>query len=137
MRHHPRMRQTVTPYLCVKGAEKAICFYSTVFGAKELVRYPGEDGRIGHVTFEIFGAQIFMADEYPEINVLSPETLGGSAVSIHLYVDDVDAVIERARAAGGIVTREPADQSYGDRNAKFTDPFGHGWMIASPLQSNS
>lgn len=127
-------RTTLVPYICVDGAEKAIAFYTTVFGAKEVERYQDEPGgRIGHVTLDIDGTPLFMSDEHPEIGVISPTTLGGSAVTLHLLVPDVDAATARAVKLGSKLLREPADQPYGERNSKFVDPFGHVWMIATEL----
>ena len=124
-------RQSVTPYLCVKDSAAAIEFYKKAFGATELLRYPMPDGRIGHAEIKIGNAIIMMADEYPELQFLSPESLGGSAVMIHMYVDDVDALASQAVAAGAKLPRPVADQSYGDRNCKIEDPFGHAWLFAT------
>jgi PhnB protein len=125
--------QTIVPYLCVDEAEKAISYYQSVFGATELDRYqePGEP--VGHCTLEIYGNRLFLSDEFPEITVLSPKSLGGSPVMIYVSVPNVDETIARVRGVGGTVDREPADQGSGERNAKFIDPFGHRWMVASPL----
>jgi PhnB protein len=125
-------RQAVTPYMCVKDSAAAIEFYKKAFGATELLRYPMPDGRIGHAEIKIGNAIIMMADEYPELQFLSPESLGGSAVMIHMYVDDVDALASQAVAAGAKLARPVADQSYGDRSCKIEDPFGHGWFFATP-----
>lgn len=124
-------RQAVTPYMCVKDSAAAIEFYKKAFGATELMRYPMPDGRIGHAEIKIGNAIIMMADEYPEIKFLSPESLGGSAVMIHIYVDDVDALANQAVAAGATLARPVTDQSYGDRNCKIEDPFGHAWLFAT------
>jgi PhnB protein len=121
----------VTPYICVKDSVAAIEFYKKAFGATELTRIPMPDGRIGHAEIKIGDATIMMADEYPEIRFLSPETLGGSAVVIHVYVDDVDAFASLAVAAGADLVRPVADQPYGDRNCKIVDPFGHAWFFAT------
>ncbi len=121
-----------TPYLCVKGAAKAIEFYERAFGATEVMRLENpKDGRVGHAEIKIGEAVIMLADEYPEMNILSPQTLGGSAVTIHLYVEDVDALFQRAAGAGATVTRPVADQFYGDRAGRLTDPFGHVWAFAT------
>jgi PhnB protein len=125
---------TVTPYLCVKGAASALDFYTRAFGAVETLRLPAPEGRIGHAEIRIGGpggAPIFLADEFPEIGVLSPETLGGSPVTIHLTVPNADALFERAVAAGAMMLRPVADQGHGHRNGKLTDPFGHTWMLSS------
>jgi PhnB protein len=125
----------VTPYLCARGAAQAIEFYKQVFGAIETGRIDEPDGRIGHAEIRVGGAPIFIADEFPEIGVLSPHSLGGSPVTIHLMVEDVDAVAERAAAAGATLLRPVADQDYGHRNAKLADPFGHIWMISTLLEA--
>ena len=125
-------RQQVTPYISVKDSAAAIEFYKKAFGATELTRIPMPDGRIGHAEIKIGDATIMMADEYPEIQFLSPESLGGSTVVIHVYVDDVDAFASRAVAAGANLVRPVADQPYGDRNCKIVDPFGHAWFFATP-----
>jgi PhnB protein len=126
---------TVTPYLCVKGAASALDFYAHAFGAVEALRLAAPGDRIGHAEIRIGGAPIFLADEFPEIGVLSPATLGGSPVTIHLTVPDVDALFTRAVAAGATVLRPLADQGRGHRNGKLTDPFGHTWMLSSFSQT--
>ena len=124
-----------TPYLCVDGAAKAIEFYAQAFGATELMRLEDpKDGRIGHAEIKIGDAVIMLADEYPEMQILSPRTLGGSPVTIHVYVEDVDALFGRAAAAGATVTRSVADQFYGDRAGRLTDPFGHVWAFATHIE---
>ena len=122
---------SVTPYLCVKGAASAIEFYRQAFGAVETLRIPATNGRIGHAEIRIGGAPIFLADEFPEIDVLSPQTIGGSPVLIHLTVPDVDTLFAQAVAAGATILRPVADQGHGMRNGKLTDPFGHNWMLTS------
>jgi len=121
----------VTPYLAIRDAARAIEFYREAFDAMEMMRLADPSGRIGHAEIEIGGARIMLADEHPEMNVRAPEAFGGSPVSIHLYLEDVDAVFERAVAAGAKPLREPADQFYGDRSATLIDPFGHCWFIAT------
>jgi PhnB protein len=127
----------VTPYLCVKGGAAALDFYKKAFGAIELMRIAGKDGSIGHADIEIEGAQIFVSDEWPEGGVFSPQTLGGSPVSIHLYVRDVDDFAARALKAGASEVRAVADQPYGDRSGTLRDPFGHRWMVASKKEEVS
>ena len=120
------------PYIVCKGADRAIDFYKTVFGATEDFRMtdPG-DGRVGHAEL-LFGDQrLFIADEYPDFGAISPDTLGGTAVSLYQQVADVDAIAAGAEAAGAMLVRPPADQSFGERTATFIDPFGHRWMIAT------
>jgi PhnB protein len=123
--------EAATPYLCVKGAAKAIEFYKEVFGAVEMMRMGDADGRIVHAEIKIGAAPIMLADEFPEMGVVSPETLGGSPVTIHIYFEDVDAIAERAIAAGAKILRPVEDQFYGDRAGKIQDPFGHIWSIAT------
>jgi PhnB protein len=120
-----------TPYLCVRGGAAAIEFYIEAFGATELMRLAEPDGRIGHAEIRIGDAIIMLSDEYPEMEVVSPQSLGGTPVLIHLYVEDVDALFARAAAAGAIVKRAPADEFYGDRSGTLVDPFGHRWMLAT------
>lgn len=127
----PEGFEGATPYLSVKGAAGAIEFYKRAFGAKETMRMAGPDGKIGHAELKIGKANIMLADESPQIGFLSPMTLGGSPVTIHIYVEDVDALAGRAEAAGAKVRRPVADQFYGDRAGQFEDPFGHVWHFAT------
>src|SRR5216683_5039599 len=122
---------SVTPYLIIKGAADAIDFYKRAFGATELMRMAAPDGKIGHAEIKIGDAILMLSDEYPEMNVLSPETIGGSPVVIHLYVENVDVTAGQAIAAGAKVVKPVEDQFYGDRAGKFTDPFGHHWWLAT------
>ena len=128
-----QVRQHVTPYISVKDSAAAIEFYKKAFGATELTRIPMPDGRIGHAEIKICDATIMMADEYPEIQFLSPESLGGSGVVIHVYVDDVDAFASRAVQGGAKLVRPVENAPYGDRNCKIVDPFGHAWFFATPI----
>jgi len=130
--------ETVTPYLCAKGAEAALAFYKQAFGAEEMFRMtdPG-DGRIGHAEFRIGNTVLFLADEYPDFGALSPDTLGGSPVSLHVQVSDCDAVVKRAEEAGALVLRRPADQSFGERMGQVQDPWGHRWFIAQAIEEVS
>jgi PhnB protein len=127
----PAGRGAPIPYLIIKGAAKAIDFYKQVFGAEELARMADANGRIGHAELKIGDGALFLADEFPEKGVLSAESLGGSAVIIHLYVQDVDGVAERALKGGGKMLRPVEDQFYGDRGGKLQDPFGHIWWIST------
>ena len=130
----PMLSPTIVPYLCVFSTESAIAFYKSVFGAAELERYQDEPGgRIGHATLELAGGILYLSDEYPEIGVISPTTLGGTPMAVHLTVGNVDSVFELALTHGAEALRAPADQGIGFRNAKFLDPFGHAWMISTPL----
>jgi len=127
----------LTVYLCVRGAPAAIDFYREAFGAVETIRFTGDDGRVGHAELTIEGVTVMLSDEHPEIGVVSPETLSGTPVSLHLHVADVDATYARAVAAGGSSEREPADQFHGNRNAVLRDPFGHRWMLTQPVETVS
>jgi PhnB protein len=123
--------RAATPYLCCKDAASAIEFYKKGLGATELMRMAQPDGRIGHAEVRIGDAPIMLADEFPEMDVRSPESLGGSPVTIHLYVEDVDAVAKQAVAAGAKLKRPVEDQFYGDRSCTLVDPSGHVWMIST------
>lgn len=127
----PEGYHSVTPYLVVKGAVRAIEFYEKAFGARQLFRMMGPDGRVGHAELEIGDSRVMLADEHPEIGARSPQSIGGSAVTIHLYVEDVDATVARALSEGAQLTRPVADRFYGDRNGGLTDPFGHVWFVAT------
>jgi PhnB protein len=127
---YPRL----SPYLAVENAAAAIEFYCEVLGAIERLRLGGPDDRIGHAELEFGGSVLMLADEFPEAGNQSPKTLGGTPVTLSLYVDDVDSVHARALAAGAIELRAPVDQFYGDRSAGFEDPFGHRWFIASRIE---
>jgi len=127
---YPRL----TPYLCVDGAGAAIDFYSKVFGASERMRLPGEDGKIGHAELQLDDAVIMLADEHPEMGILSPKSIGGTPVTISVYVEDVDDTFKRALDAGATARREPENQFYGDRAGQFEDPFGHRWSIATHVE---
>ena len=126
----PEGYHTVTPYLCCKDAAAAIDFYKKAFGATEVMRIDNE-GNVGHAEIQIGDSRVMLADEFPEIGFLSPATVGGSPVMIHLYVEDVDTTANRAVAAGAKVTRPVADQFYGDRGGQFQDPFGHKWYVST------
>jgi PhnB protein len=121
---------TVTPYLYIKGAASALEFYKKAFGATELFRMDW-NGRVGHAEIQIGDSRIMMADEFPEMGVRGPQTLGGSSVGLCLYVEDADAWFDRAVAAGATVVRPMKDQFYGDRSGTVTDPFGHIWTVAT------
>ena len=127
----PQERQSVTPYLTIKNAGAAIDFYKQVFGATEKMRLAEPDGKVGHAEIEIGNARIMISDEYPEIDVLGPQTRGGTTAGFHILVDDVDAVFNAAVAAGAIVQKAVSDQFYGERSGKLADPFGHVWYIAT------
>ncbi|HSA79473.1 MAG TPA: VOC family protein [Geminicoccaceae bacterium] len=127
----PEGSQSVTPYLVVDGAAGAIEFYKAAFGATELMRMRAPGGKIGHAEIEIGGSRVMLADEYPDMGARSPGAFGGSPVSLHLYVEDVDVVMGKALAAGAKELRPVKDQFYGDRTGTVEDPFGHVWHIAT------
>jgi PhnB protein len=122
---------TVTPYLIVKDAARAIEYYKKAFGATELMRFVIPGDKVGHAEIKIGDSTIMLADEFPEMGARGPESLGGSPVGILLYVADVDARFNQAVAAGATVERPLADQFYGDRSGTLKDPFGHKWTIAT------
>lgn len=122
---------TLNSYLAVKGAAAALEFYAKAFGAKELYRLTGPGGQIGHAEMTIGDSKLMLADEFPEYEVYGPQKLGGSPVTLSLYVEDVDALVAQATAAGATVMQPVADQFYGDRTGKLRDPFGHIWHIAT------
>jgi uncharacterized glyoxalase superfamily protein PhnB len=133
----PQGMHSVTPHLVCAGAAKAIEFYKQAFGAEEGARLPGPDGRLMHATVKIGDSQVMLVDEMPEWGALGPKSLKGSPVTIHLYVDDVDAVVARAVKAGAKVTMPVADQFWGDRYGKLEDPFGHHWSVATHVRDVS
>jgi PhnB protein len=122
---------SVTPYLIFNGASDAIAFYKKALGAEEIMRMAAPGGRVGHAELQIGDSRIMLADEHPELQALSPKTIGGSPVTLHLYVENVDAAVERAIAAGATLVRPVADQFYGDRTGGIADPFGYRWFIAT------
>ena len=128
---------TVTPYLCVNGAASAILFYKQAFAAKEIMRMPGPGHSIGHAEIQIEDSRIMLADEHPDMNFRGPHSFGGTAVHIHLYVQDVDRVVKKALSAGAKLLRPVADQFYGDRSGSLEDPFGHVWHVASHKENLS
>ena len=133
----PQGYQAVTPYLIVDGAADAIEFYKKAFGATEVMRMPGPDGRIGHAEVRIADSHVMLADEAKEMGHKGPKTVGGSPISLLLYVEDVDKVVDRAVAAGAKLTRPVADQFYGDRTGGIEDPFGHQWYVATHVEDVS
>src|SRR5262245_24232194 len=125
---------TITPYLCAKNAADAIEFYKRAFGAVETYRIPDVDGKVSHAEITIGDALIMISDEYPEINVFSPVSIGGSPVMIVLDVPDVDALFNQAVAAGATVDRPVMDRFDGAlRNGKLSDPYGHRWMLTTHI----
>jgi PhnB protein len=127
----------LSPYLCVDGAEAAIEFYSSVLGAKERTRLPSPGGRIGHAELQLGDSLIMLADEFPEMGNRSPRSIGGTPVTLSVYVDDVDDVFSRAVGAGATEVRPVETQFYGDRMGMFEDPFGHRWSVATHVEDVS
>jgi len=124
----------VTPYLIVDGAAQAIDFYKKVFGATEKMRMPSPGGKVGHAELILGDSVIMLADEHPEVGARAPHAYGGSAVSLMLYVPDVDATVATAIAGGGKVVRQVENQFYGDRMGTIEDPFGHRWHVATHVE---
>jgi PhnB protein len=134
---NPVPENGVTPYLAVAGAASAIDFYTKVFGATETFRIDAPGGRVGHAELSIGGRLVYLADEAPDMDVHGPLSIGGSPVTLHLYVEDVDAVAQRAVDEGATLLRPVEDQFYGDRGGKLRDPFGHLWWIATRIEDVS
>jgi PhnB protein len=128
---------SVTPYLIVKDAVRALEFYKNAFGATEVMRFVQPDGRVGHAEVRIGDSHVMLADEFPEIGAKSPQTIGGTPVTMMVYVEDVDATVAQAVSAGATLTRPVQDQFYGDRAGGVTDPFGHVWFIATHVEDVS
>lgn len=133
----PEGMHTVTPHLVCAGAASAIEFYKKAFGAVELHRLPGPDGSLMHAAVRIGDSVVMLVDENPEWNIKSPKTLNGSPVTIHLYVENVDAVYDQAIVAGATGTMEPREMFWGDRYGIVIDPFGHCWSIATHVRDVS
>jgi PhnB protein len=130
----PEGYHTVTPYLAVDDAAEAIEYYTKAFGAKERARMETPDGKIGHAELEIGDSLVMLSDPFPQASTRSPKELGGTSVSVFMYVEDVDAVVKQAVDAGAKVTMEIADQFWGDRFGSVMDPFGHLWSIATHVE---
>ena len=124
----------VTPYLIVDGGGAAIGFYKSVLGATERVRMDGPDGKVGHAELEIGDSLVMLADEHPQMNALGPKSVGGTPVSLLVYVEDADDTFERAIDAGAKQLEPVDDKFYGDRSGTFEDPFGHHWNIATHVE---
>lgn len=133
----PDGMHTVTPHLVCAGAADAIEFYKKAFNAVEGGRLPGPNGRLMHAMIRIAGSAVMLVDEMPEWGALGPKSLKGSPVTIHLYVEDVDAFVKRAVAAGAKITMPVADMFWGDRYGKVEDPFGHQWSVATHIRDVS
>ena len=130
----PQGYPRVTPYLIVDGASAAIDFYTSILGATERMRMGAPDGKVGHAELELGNSVIMLADESPEMDARSPGTVGGTPVSLHVYVEDVDNVFERAVDAGARALRPVENRFYGDRTGSFEDPFGHRWDVATHVE---
>ena len=132
------MSDTVIPYLCIKGAAEAIDFYARAFGAKEtLARITDSTGRVSHAEIRIGDSTIMLADEHPELGFVSPKTLGGSPLQFFVNVPDVDAMVSRAVAAGGTLTRPIENKFYGHRSGEITDRFGYRWTLSTRIEEVS
>jgi len=130
----PAGYEGATPYLIINGAARALEFYGKAFGATEIMRIPTPEGKVGHAEIKIGTAIVMLADEFPDMNCKSPQSLGGSPVSIMVYVQDVDAFVKRAVAAGAKVINPVEDKFYGDRSGSLEDPFGHHWHFATHVE---
>jgi PhnB protein len=130
----PAGYHSLTPYLVVNEASRAIDFYKQAFGAKETVRMGGPGGKIGHAEMKIGDSMIMLSDEMPGSGNRSPQSLGGSPVSIFMYVESVDSVFDQAVKAGAKADMPPQDMFWGDRFGKLTDPFGHAWAVATHIE---
>lgn len=130
----PEGYRTVTPYLSIDGAAAAIDFYTEVFGAKERVRINAPEGKLGHAEIEIGDSIIMLADDFPGVGIRSPKAIGGTSVTIHLYVDDCDAIVDAAVKAGATIVQEVENRFYGDRSGQIMDPFGHSWNVGTHIE---
>jgi len=126
--------QELYAYLCVRDAAAAIDFYARAFGARELFRLTEPGGRVGHAEIDLDGHVLMLSEEYPEMGVRSPEGLGATPVTLHLHVEDADATVARAVAAGGTLERDLQDHFYGERSGTVRDPFGHRWLIGHAIE---
>jgi|SRR5579872_3415725 len=124
----------VYPYLRIHGAAEAIDFYKRVFDAQELSRMQEPGGRIGHAGLKIGGATLMLSDEYPELGIRGPQALGGTSIAIHLHVENVDALMQRAVEAGATLVRKLEDHFYGERSGTVRDPFGHEWLLGEHIE---
>jgi len=127
----PKGYHAVTAYLSVENAAQALDYYKRAFGAKELLRMPMPDGKVGHAEIMIGDSHVMLADEMPSMGFVGPHSRGGTTVQLHLYVRDVDGIVQKAVAAGGKLTRPVEDKFYGDRAGTVEDPYGHVWYIAT------
>jgi len=130
----PEGYHTATPYLAVDDAAEALEYYKKAFGAKERGRMEAPDGKIGHAEIQIGDSLVMLSDPFPQATTRTPKELGGTTASVFLYVEDVDAFVQKAIDAGATVTMEVADQFWGDRFGTITDPFGHSWSVATHIE---
>jgi PhnB protein len=130
----PEGYHTATPYLAVDDAAEALEYYKKAFGAKERGRMEAPDGKIGHAEIQIGDSLVMLSDPFPQASTRTPKELGGTTASVFLYVEDVDAFVQKAIDAGATVTMEVADQFWGDRFGTITDPFGHSWSVATHIE---
>lgn len=133
----PAGSEGATPYLYIRGAAKALDFYKRAFGANEEMRMDGPNGTVGHAEIAIGKAHVMLADENPSMGIKSPDTLGGTSVSMYVYVEDIDSFFKRAVEAGATELKPVADQFYGDRSGFLKDPFGHQWGFATHVEDVS
>ena len=135
MRASPRpVIREVFPYLHVRGGAAAIDFYKRAFGAEEISRFAEPSGKIGHAELKLGPVTLMLADEYPDLGIRSPLAYGGTGTTIHLHVDNVDDLGQRAVEAGATMVMEPADQSHGERQCRIRDPFGHEWLLGHEIK---
>lgn len=133
----PESYPRVCPYLHIDGAADAIEFYRRVFGATERMRMDGPDGKVGHAELEIGNSVVMLADEYPDMGISGPKTIGGTPVALSIYVEDVDATVAKATGGGATVKEPVQDRFYGDRVGQIEDPFGHVWSIQTHIEDVS
>lgn len=127
----------VFPYLCVRGAAAAIDFYTRVFGARETARLAASDGKVMHAELAFGPVTVMLSDEHPELGILSPLAFGGTGVTLHLHVDDVDSMARAAAEAGAAILLPPTDQAHGERQCRLRDPFGHQWLLGHEVEALS
>lgn len=125
---------TVSAYLCIDGAADAIEFYKGAFGATERMRMPAPDDKVGHAELQIGDSLVMLSDEYPEMGVRGPKAIGGSPITMAVYVDDVDAVVDKAVSMGSTLLRPVENRFYGDRSGQIEDPFGHKWSVSTHVE---
>jgi PhnB protein len=130
----PEGYHTLTPYLAVDDATRAIDFYKQAFGATERFRMPAPGGKVGHAELQVGDSFVMLSDPFPQSSTKPPKELGATSMTLFMYVDDVDATVQRAEEAGATVAAQPEDMFWGDRSGRVNDPFGHQWMIATHVE---